>query len=70
MPCASRSSVAPERRAAAQACVRRLGLDRRILPGGADRDVRDVRRAAAAAQNRHRQRQPERGVLPLCPAIR
>ena len=47
-----------------------VGLDLRVLPGGADRDVHDVRRAAAAPQDRHRERRPERGLLPLCPEIR
>ena len=50
-----------------QACARRLGLDPRCLPGGADRDVRDVRRAAAAPQDRHREWRPERGLLTALP---
>ena len=39
-----------------QACAGRLVLDLRHFPDGAHRDVRDVRRAAAAAQVRHRGR--------------
>ena len=52
------------------ACTGDVGLDSRLLPGGAGGDVRDVRRAAAAAEDRHRERQQDRGVLPLCPEIR
>ena len=36
--------------------------------GGADRDVHDVRRAAAATQDCHRQRRPERRLFPLTPS--
>src|SRR5262245_47981750 len=64
----AKSGAAPAPRPA-QASASRLVLDRRPLPGGADRDLRDVRRAAAASQDRHRERQPERGVLPLRQAI-
>ena len=53
-----------------QASPRHVGLDFRFLPGGARRDIHVVRRAAAAAQNRHRERWPERSVLSLCPEIR
>ena len=48
----------------------RVGMDRWFMRRGADRDVHDVRRAAAARQDRHRQRQYQRGLLSLCPKIR
>ena len=71
MSSSSRPIVTPPRpRSQSKQSLAVVGLDHRFLPGGADRDVHDVRRAAAAPQDRHRQRRPERGLLPLCPAIR
>ena len=46
------------------------GFGSSVSAGGPDRDVRDVRRAAASPEDRHRQWRPERGVLPLCSGIR
>ena len=71
MSSSSRPIVMPPRpRRQSKRALVVVGLDHRFLPGGADRDVHDVRRAAAAPQDRHRERRPERSLLPLCPAIR
>ena len=71
MPISTRPKVAPPvRRGPGKYALAVWAWISRICLAVLDRDVHDVRRAAAAPQNRHCEWRQKWGLLPLCPEIR